>query len=161
MLYSIQRRCERTGLLDPVGGDGHTTGRSAAPLKAAFPRRPGWRQLPRGESGENEGGTSAQVPLSSDRTGARGPSSGPAPPDAPSGTRGQAGGMAEHPPVIVHPPSPTGGRRVTIEGEILGLAYSSVDLLEFLRRAGLDTDMVSLDDHDLIEWRGGGHNVWI
>ncbi|MEU8682438.1 hypothetical protein [Streptomyces sp. NPDC048611] len=69
--------------------------------------------------------------------------------------------MAEHPPVIVHPPSPTGGRRITIEGEILGLAYSSVDLLEFLRRAGLDTDVVSLDDHDLIEWRGGGHNVWM
>ncbi|MFD5395580.1 hypothetical protein ACFWJW_15310 [Streptomyces sp. NPDC127097] len=69
--------------------------------------------------------------------------------------------MAEHPPVIVHPPSPTGGRRVTIEGEILGLAYSSVDLLEFLRRAGLDTDVVSLDDRDLIEWRGGGHDVWM
>ena len=55
MLYSIQRRRERTGLLDPVGGDGQTPGRSAAPLKAAFPRRPGWRQLPRGESGERRG----------------------------------------------------------------------------------------------------------
>ncbi|GAA2311232.1 hypothetical protein Scani_60520 [Streptomyces caniferus] len=63
-MYSIQRRRERTGLLDPVGGDGQPPGRSPAPLKAAFPRRPGWRQLPRGESGESEGGTSAQVPPS-------------------------------------------------------------------------------------------------
>nr|WP_079123850.1 hypothetical protein [Streptomyces sp. NBRC 110611] len=67
--------------------------------------------------------------------------------------------MADRPPVVVHPPSPTGGRRVTSRGEILGLAYSSVDLLEFLRRAGLDT--VSLEDRDLIEWRGGDHNVWM
>ncbi|AJT67462.3 hypothetical protein T261_5846 [Streptomyces lydicus] len=63
--------------------------------------------------------------------------------------------------MVVHPPSPTGGRRVTIEGEILGLAYTSADLLEFLRRAGLDPDSVSLEDPALIEWRGGGHDVWM
>lgn len=68
--------------------------------------------------------------------------------------------MAVHPPVIVHPSSPTGGRRVTVRGEIAGLAYGPADLLEFLRRAGLDPDTVALDDADLIEWRGGGPDVW-
>ncbi|MFI9051406.1 hypothetical protein [Streptomyces sp. NPDC053427] len=68
--------------------------------------------------------------------------------------------MAEHPPVIVHPPSPGGGRQVSIGDENVGRAYSSVDVLEFLRRAGLDTDMVSLDDREVIEWQGGDHDVW-
>lgn len=68
--------------------------------------------------------------------------------------------MAEHPPVIVHPPSPTGGRRVTVRGQIAGLAYGVKDLLEFLRRAGLDPDTVVLDDAELIEWRGGGPTEW-
>ncbi|GCD39172.1 hypothetical protein OEIGOIKO_07001 [Streptomyces chrestomyceticus JCM 4735] len=34
------------------------------------------------------------------------------------------------------------------------------DLLEFLRRGGLDPDDVDLDDPSLIEWRGGGPGVW-
>ena len=67
--------------------------------------------------------------------------------------------MAVHPPVIVHPPSPTGGRRVTIRGEIAGLARGDADLREFLRRAGAPED-VRLDDPELIEWRGGGPDVW-
>jgi hypothetical protein len=66
------------------------------------------------------------------------------------------------PPVIVYPPSPTGGRRVRADGEILGLAYGLTDLVEFLRRAGLE----GLDEYDvtqspLIEWRGGGPYVWV
>ncbi|MFG2826078.1 hypothetical protein ACGFWI_01125 [Streptomyces sp. NPDC048434] len=69
--------------------------------------------------------------------------------------------MAKHPPVIVHPPSATGGRRVTVRGQISGLAHGVVDLLEFLRRAGLDPDEVRLDDVELIEWRGGGPDVWL
>ncbi|MGW2511287.1 hypothetical protein ACWC0A_18010 [Streptomyces scopuliridis] len=68
--------------------------------------------------------------------------------------------MAVHPPVVVHPPSPTGGRRVTIRGVIAGLASGPPDLLEFLRRAGLDPDAVDLADPVLIEWRGGGPDVW-
>ncbi|TLQ45777.1 hypothetical protein [Streptomyces marianii] len=65
------------------------------------------------------------------------------------------------PPVIVYPPSPTGGRRVRVGGEILGLAHSLGDVVEFLRRAGLE----GLDEDDvarseLIEWRGGGPGVW-
>lgn len=62
--------------------------------------------------------------------------------------------------MIVHPPSPTGGRRVTVRGQIAGLAYGVQDLLEFLRRAGLDPDTVVLDDAVLIEWRGGGPTEW-
>lgn len=69
--------------------------------------------------------------------------------------------MAVHPPVIVHPPSLTGGRRVTVRGAIVGLAYGLPDLLEFLRRAGLDPDEIVLDDAKLIEWRGGGPDVWM
>ncbi|ARF58629.1 hypothetical protein [Streptomyces gilvosporeus] len=65
-----------------------------------------------------------------------------------------------HPPVVVHPPSPDGGRQVTIGGEPVGRAYSTVDVLEFLRRAGLATDVVTLDDREVIEWRGGDHEVW-
>ncbi|MEU8870497.1 hypothetical protein AB0D24_04890 [Streptomyces javensis] len=60
--------------------------------------------------------------------------------------------------VIVHPPSPEGGRRVTIRGEAAGLARGPEDLLEFLRRAGAED--VALDDRELIEWRGGGPDAW-
>ncbi|MER7179794.1 hypothetical protein ABT404_09975 [Streptomyces hyaluromycini] len=42
--------------------------------------------------------------------------------------------------MIVHSPSSTGGRRVRVDGEILGLAHSVVDVAEFLRRAGLEID---------------------
>lgn len=69
--------------------------------------------------------------------------------------------MPRRPPVVVSPPSPTSGRRVRADGTILGIAYGLTDLIEFLRRAGLDPDDVRLDDADLIEWRGGGPDVWI
>lgn len=51
--------------------------------------------------------------------------------------------MSEPLPVIVAPPSDTGGRRVRVHGENLGLAYNLEDLSEFLRRAGLDVDPVN------------------
>ncbi|WP_405782930.1 hypothetical protein [Streptomyces sp. NBC_00859] len=57
-------------------------------------------------------------------------------------------------PIVVHPPSPTGGRRVTIQGEIAGLAHDDEDVVEFLRRAGLlDADTL-LDDEAWVKWRG-------
>lgn len=60
------------------------------------------------------------------------------------------------PPIVVHPPSPNGGRRVTVRGEILGLAHSDSDLIEFLRRAGLEhAEAMLTDDTTMIEWRGG------
>ncbi|RKT02213.1 hypothetical protein BX286_0087 [Streptomyces sp. 3211.6] len=61
--------------------------------------------------------------------------------------------------VVVYPPDAEGGRRVRVDGEILGRALGPGDLLEFLRRAGLDPDDVRLDSA-LIEWRGGGPAVW-
>lgn len=48
--------------------------------------------------------------------------------------------------VIVYPPDAQGGRRVRVDGEILGRALSPGDLLEFVRRAGLDPDEVHLED---------------
>ncbi|MGW8376906.1 hypothetical protein [Streptomyces sp. ODS28] len=65
------------------------------------------------------------------------------------------------PRVIVHLPSSTGGRRVTVDDQILGLAHSERDVIEFLRRAGLDEDDMRLDDGDVIEWRCGGRDVWM
>lgn len=63
-------------------------------------------------------------------------------------------------PVIVHPPAPEGGRRVTARGALLGVAYGRVDLIEFLRRAGLDLATIDLHDEELIDWQGGGPEVW-
>ncbi|MFB7293494.1 hypothetical protein [Actinacidiphila glaucinigra] len=40
------------------------------------------------------------------------------------------------------------------------MAYNLRDFLEFVRRAGLDPDTVNVVDEDLIEWRGGGPDVW-
>ncbi|MGI5133350.1 MULTISPECIES: hypothetical protein [unclassified Streptomyces] len=79
----------------------------------------------------------------------------------------EAGAMAKH-RVIVYPPSETGGRRVRIDGVILGTAYSLQDLSVFLCRAGIEgwTEVNPLVEDivesyaDLIEWRGGGPDIW-
>lgn len=68
--------------------------------------------------------------------------------------------MAGVPRVVVHPPSPSGGRRVRVDRVPLGIAYGPEDLVEFLRRVGLDPDQLDLDDTGLIEWRGGGPDKW-
>lgn len=65
--------------------------------------------------------------------------------------------------IVVHPPAPKGGRRVTADsadGDELGFAHGIADLVGILRRAGLDPDQVRLDDPVLIEWRGGKADVW-
>ena len=58
------------------------------------------------------------------------------------------------PPIVVHPCAPTGGRAVTINGVIAGLARDDRDLIEFLRRAGIYDAEHCLDDPHWIEWRG-------
>ncbi|MGW5931574.1 hypothetical protein ACWF2L_35850 [Streptomyces anulatus] len=64
--------------------------------------------------------------------------------------------------VVVSPPSPSGGRRVRVDGTILGLAYGLADLVEFLRRAGLEgVDEVEVARSPIVEWRGGGPDVWV
>ena len=66
--------------------------------------------------------------------------------------------MRQTPPrLVVGPPSPSGGRRVRVGSEILGIAHRPEDVAEFARRAGLED--VELSDR-LIEWRGGGPDVW-
>ncbi|MFE7214547.1 hypothetical protein ACFU93_32315 [Streptomyces sp. NPDC057611] len=64
-------------------------------------------------------------------------------------------------PVVVSAPSPSGGRRVRVRvggGEILGVAYNTGDVEEFLRRAGLED--VDAEKSEWIEWQGGGPDVW-
>ncbi|MFI8008256.1 hypothetical protein [Streptomyces sp. NPDC086010] len=58
-------------------------------------------------------------------------------------------------PIVVHRPSPTGGRRVTIRGRIIGLARCDSDVIEFLRQAGLPDGTQLLDQPQWVEWRGG------
>ncbi|MGW4834810.1 hypothetical protein [Streptomyces globisporus] len=58
-------------------------------------------------------------------------------------------------PIVIHRPSPTGGRRVTVQGQIAGLAYNDADVVEFLRRAGLPDADDLLDQASWVEWRGG------
>ncbi|MFE6807198.1 hypothetical protein ACFVEN_36925 [Streptomyces sp. NPDC057681] len=58
-------------------------------------------------------------------------------------------------PIVVHPPLGTGGRRVAVHGQILGLARSGRDVVEFLRRAGLEDAENLLDDPMWVTWRGG------
>ncbi|MFE9392370.1 hypothetical protein [Streptomyces sp. NPDC006784] len=62
--------------------------------------------------------------------------------------------------VVVHPPAPGGGRRVSVHGETLGTAYGLTDLIEYLARAGLDIATVDLYDESVIEWQGGNHLIW-
>ncbi|MFD3584563.1 hypothetical protein [Streptomyces sp. NPDC056660] len=49
---------------------------------------------------------------------------------------------------------------MTIRGEYVGTAYHLLDVVEFLRRAGLPEANTTVDDPDLIEWRGIGPKAW-
>ncbi|MGW9241295.1 hypothetical protein ACWGRL_21640 [[Kitasatospora] papulosa] len=68
-------------------------------------------------------------------------------------------------PVTVHQLSADGGRRVSVRTrgriQILGIAYSDRDLIEFLRRAGLNEGNAFLDDPDTVRWLGGGPHEWV
>lgn len=64
-------------------------------------------------------------------------------------------GVEVTPLMVVHPPLGTGGRRVTVRGEILGLAQSDEDVIEFLRGTGLPDADALLDDPAWVKWRGG------
>ncbi|MFE7752045.1 hypothetical protein [Streptomyces sp. NPDC057428] len=69
-----------------------------------------------------------------------------------------------NPPVTVHHLSPDGGRRVSVRSSadthILGIAYSDRDVVEFLRRAGLEDPDLLLDDPAWVRWRGGRPHEW-
>lgn len=64
-------------------------------------------------------------------------------------------------PVIVYPPAESGGRRVRVDDRILGTAYSVQDIAAFMQEAGLQGwDEMDVVRSELIEWRGGGPDVW-
>ncbi|MDF3290200.1 hypothetical protein [Streptomyces silvisoli] len=62
-------------------------------------------------------------------------------------------------PLVVHPLQDA-GRLMTILNEPVGVARSLRDVEDVLQRAGLNPDEIAMDDPDLIEWRGGGPDVW-
>jgi hypothetical protein len=65
------------------------------------------------------------------------------------------------PQVIVYPPDEDGGRRVRVEGTILGRAFRLGDVVALLQTAGLQgIDDLDVASADWIEWRGGGPDVW-
>lgn len=69
--------------------------------------------------------------------------------------------MASAQPIVVYPPDADGGRRVRIDGQIAGRAYSVRDIAAFCQTAGLqDWDEMDVVRSGLIEWRGGGPEVW-
>ncbi|WSB73419.1 hypothetical protein OG863_38775 [Streptomyces decoyicus] len=68
--------------------------------------------------------------------------------------------MVKHVPLHVCPPATDGGRPVTLGGVALGVAYNTADVVRFLRQAGIDDSLIALDDRSLIEWQGGGPEVW-
>ncbi|MFD9503917.1 hypothetical protein [Streptomyces sp. NPDC060035] len=67
-------------------------------------------------------------------------------------------------PIVVHRPSPTGGRRVTVRrvgrDETLGLAHSDHDLVVFLEGAGILDPELIVDDPVWVEWRGSRAHQW-
>ncbi|WP_406502603.1 hypothetical protein [Streptomyces sp. NBC_01602] len=69
--------------------------------------------------------------------------------------------MSGYLPIVIYPPDESGGRRVRVDGEILGMAHSLRDVTEFPRRAGMD-DITEEDVilSGMIDWRGGGPNLW-
>jgi hypothetical protein len=70
--------------------------------------------------------------------------------------------MATPQPVVIYPPASDGGRRVRVDDHFVGLAYGLLDVVEFLRLAGLDdVDDVWVQQSALIEWRGGGPDRWV
>ncbi|MFF3611437.1 hypothetical protein [Streptomyces sp. NPDC002580] len=69
--------------------------------------------------------------------------------------------MASDQPVVVYPPTADGGRRVRVGARFVGMAYTLVDIAEFLGRAGPDdVEASEVRTADWIEWRGGGPGVW-
>ncbi|MCX4444855.1 hypothetical protein ACIOEZ_06985 [Streptomyces sp. NPDC087866] len=55
----------------------------------------------------------------------------------------------------VHRPAHDRRRRVTIRGQIVGLAHDDANVVEFLRHAGLPEAEQLLDDSSWVQWHGG------
>jgi hypothetical protein len=63
-------------------------------------------------------------------------------------------------PIVVHRPSRSGGRRITVQRRILGIAYNDEDLVVLLQRAAVPDADLLLDDPEWVEWRGGEAHRW-
>lgn len=64
-------------------------------------------------------------------------------------------------PIIVEAPGGSGGRSVRVGDETLGTANSLHDLTVFLQCIGLvGWDELDVAESGLIEWHGGGPEVW-
>lgn len=69
--------------------------------------------------------------------------------------------MASAQPIVIYPPAEDGGRRVRVDGRFVGMAYRMLDIIEFLRMAGLEqVDEDWVRHSGLIEWRGPGAGEW-
>ncbi|MFG2476302.1 hypothetical protein [Streptomyces fagopyri] len=63
--------------------------------------------------------------------------------------------------VVVSPLVKGEGRQVCVDGESMGAAFSLRGLAEIMRRAGwTDVDEIDVADSPVIEWHGGGPEVW-
>ncbi|GLX16868.1 hypothetical protein [Streptomyces lavendulae] len=67
--------------------------------------------------------------------------------------------MNAEPLIVVEPPDSRGLREVRVRGEVVGRAWSLGDLRGLLRRAEVPEDL-DLEAGELVEWRGGGSEVW-
>ncbi|OIJ68077.1 hypothetical protein [Streptomyces mangrovisoli] len=64
--------------------------------------------------------------------------------------------------VVIYPPADDGGRRVRLGEHFVGLAYTLLDVAEFLRRAGMeDVEPEDVATAAWVEWRGGGAGGWV
>lgn len=50
---------------------------------------------------------------------------------------------------------------MTIRGEIIGVAYSDADVVEFLRQSGLPDGEALIDDPGWVEWRGAPAHEYV
>ncbi|MDX3365010.1 hypothetical protein PV387_03050 [Streptomyces sp. ME02-6987-2C] len=68
--------------------------------------------------------------------------------------------MSVAPSVVIYRPAEDGGRRVRVDGGILGRAFGVQDVARFMQETGLqDWDELEVVRSGLIEWRGGGPGV--
>lgn len=63
-------------------------------------------------------------------------------------------------PVVVHEPFDRGSRQVSVQGVPIGTAHNVADVLSLIRRFGVELPAEEADGSPLIEWRGGGSQVW-
>jgi hypothetical protein len=69
--------------------------------------------------------------------------------------------MTPAPRVVIYPPAADGGRRVRAGDRFVGMAYTLLDVAEFLNRAGMDgLEASDVAAAEWIEWRGGGPGAW-